>query len=223
MQREKINEIWAVIFITAAVFIFLSLITFNPRDIFFYTSTPNIPVKNLAGPAGAYIGGFLFFLMGVSAYAIPVLLLIWGINRFLGAATQKLYTRIAGALILILAVSSLASMIAGAGTVEQFRSGGTFGFFISKILLRYCGITGSYLILFCLLALSLVLATEFMVFSLFLKLSHALAALFKKIKFRASYSLAEKSSKGRAVVREKPREPVLQPARPKAQGVEYTI
>ena len=241
MQREKINEIWAIVFITIAVFVFLSLITFNPHDLSFYTSTPNTPVKNLAGSIGANTAGFFLFLMGISAYVIPVLLLIWGVNRFLGTTTQRLYTRIAGGLILILTTSSLASMIIDGGTVEQFRSGGTFGFFISKILLRYCGMFGSYLILFSLLVLSLVLATEFMIFPLLLKLSSVLAAPFKKIKFRISHpSVGFEIKRGgvtetpkplsrvfalkdRVTAKKKEQKPVTQPIQPRARGVEYAI
>lgn len=180
MQKEKLNEIFAIILLTFGVFILLSLLTFDPTDLSLYSSVPNSPVKNFAGSVGAYTGGILFFLMGVSAFVFPVLFFIWGINRLFGTIAQRLSTRIAGTVILILSLSSLASMVIDGSAVEQFRYGGTFGFFLSNIIIKYFGAMGSYIILTSLLVLSMVLATEFMIFSIALRLKNAIVALFKK-------------------------------------------
>jgi len=201
MQKEKINEILAILLITVGIFIFISLITFDSGDIPLYTSAPNSPVKNFTGFLGAYISGFLFFLMGISAYVIPILFLIWGINGLFRVTPQRLSTRITGTVILILVTSSLVSMIAEGSLREEFRYGGTFGFFLSKIMVRYCGVIGSYLILVSLLVLSLVLATEFMVFSSLLKLKNILAGFFRKIKAKiSSFSIRFRARK-KAVIK----------------------
>jgi len=186
MQKEKINEILAIFLLTMGVFIFLSLITFNPNDIPLYTSNPNSPVKNFAGFIGAYTSGVLFFFIGISAYVIPMLFLVWGVNRLFQTTAQHLFTRIAGTIILILTTSSLASMIIDGSTAAEFRYGGTFGFFLSKIIMKYCGVMGSYLILFSLLILSLVLATEFMVFPALLKSKGMLVDFFKSVKLKVA-------------------------------------
>ncbi len=212
--------------ITMSIFIFLSLVTFDSADTSFYAFPPNTPVKNLGGFVGAYIGAFLFFLMGISAYIIPTLFLIWGMSRFFKTAAQRLYARVAGTFILILATSSLASMIIDGNAVDEFRYGGTFGFFLSKIMLRYCGVIGSYVILSSLLILSLVLATEFMIFPLIQKCGALLAGSFKKIRsgfsapsirFGAGKKPAVKTS--RPILPAEPRVVV----QPKTKEVEYAI
>jgi len=181
MQKEKINEIFAIILLTFGVFILLSLLTFDPSDLSLYSSSPNSPVKNFAGSVGAYTGGILFFLMGISAYVIPILFFIWGINRLFGTIAQRISTRIAGTVILILSFSSLASIIIDGSDVEQFRYGGTFGFFLSQMMVKYFGTMGSYIILTALLVLSMVLATEFMIFPIVVRLKDVIVALFKKV------------------------------------------
>lgn len=182
MQKEKIDEIIAVVFLTLGIFILLSLVTFNPNDIPLYSSPSNAPVKNFAGFIGAYTGGILLFLMGISAYIFPILFFMWSINRFYGTVRHRLSTRIAGTVILILSVSSLASIIVDGSDVEQFKYGGTFGFFLSNLMIRYCGPMGSYLILTALLILSMILATEFMIFPIFLRLKDWVASRYAKVK-----------------------------------------
>jgi S-DNA-T family DNA segregation ATPase FtsK/SpoIIIE len=195
MQKEKLNEIWAILLLTIGVFILLSLITFVPKDIPLYSATPNLPVKNFAGYIGAYTSGALFFLMGVAAYLIPILFLMWGINRLFRTPIQRLSTRIAGTVILILSTSSLASMIIDGSATEEFRYGGTFGFFLSKVMMKYCGITGSYLIFSAFLILSLILATEFMVLPALLKLKNAFVIFYKKTRFKISSFLSQFSKR----------------------------
>ncbi|MDP3789499.1 MAG: DNA translocase FtsK 4TM domain-containing protein, partial [Candidatus Omnitrophota bacterium] len=186
LPKEKRNEVEAILFLTAGIFVLLSLITFHSGDLSFFTSHPNVPVKNLCGFLGAYTSGILFFLMGISAYAIAALFFIWGVNRLVGAEYQKAYGRLIGTVILILAISSLASMVMRGTSIEEFRTGGTIGFFLSKILLRYFGAIGSYVILFSLLILSMVLATEFMVLPIFLKVHSVAIDFINNLKESAS-------------------------------------
>ncbi|MDD5679977.1 MAG: DNA translocase FtsK 4TM domain-containing protein [Candidatus Omnitrophica bacterium] len=249
LPKEKRNEIESILFLTAGIFILLSLLTFRSSDLPFFTSHPNVPVKNICGFLGAYTSGILFFLMGVSSYAIAILFFIWGINRLVGAEDQKMHGRLIGTIILILTISSLASMIMRGASIEEFRTGGTIGFFLSKILLRYFGPIGSYVILFSLLILSLVLATEFMVLPIFLKIHGVIAGLMGNLKERASLApvkikqkLKEETRKIASVKRPEPSEklPVIkqnekpearaakQPAwketfLPKQKEVEYAI
>lgn len=186
LPKEKRNEIEAILFLTAGIFIILSLATFNPNDISLFTLNPNSPIRNLCGFLGAWTGGILFFLMGISAYAITALFFIWGINRLVCAEEQKLHGRLTGTVILILTTSSLASIVMRGASMEEFRTGGTIGFFLSKILLRYFGPIGSYIILLSLFALSLVLATEFMIFPIFFKVCKVLSDFIKGLKVRTA-------------------------------------
>ena len=87
MKREHIaNEITGIVILATALILFASLISFVPEDLSWYTSSPNVPVKNLIRVTGAYSAGALFFLIGYSAYAIVVFLF------FFGWASSVLYT-----------------------------------------------------------------------------------------------------------------------------------
>ncbi|MBN1353888.1 MAG: DNA translocase FtsK 4TM domain-containing protein, partial [Candidatus Omnitrophica bacterium] len=53
MKTTKIKEIKLVIVLAIAIVVFVSLISFNPADIKFLTSNPNVAKSNIIGFAGA--------------------------------------------------------------------------------------------------------------------------------------------------------------------------
>ena len=81
MDSTKWNEIQAVVLFAIALLIFTSLVTFSFQDMSAYASNPNVPVRNFAGLFGVYVGAALFFLMGLSSYVIPVLIMLWAAAR----------------------------------------------------------------------------------------------------------------------------------------------
>jgi len=164
LDEAKKNEIWAIVFLVIAVLIFISLISFDINDIWFHTSTPNTHARNFAGVIGAYLGWALYTLIGLSSYCIPVIVLFWAIGRFVGAKTQKFYIKLVGTLVLIMAASALLSMFFYDDPTARFQKGGMVGLALSDVLTKYFGRGGSIIIGLALLLLSLLLATEFLLF-----------------------------------------------------------
>ena len=82
MKEEHINEIKAIVILAVGVILLLSLLSFVPEDLSWYTSTPNIPAKNWIRATGAYTAGSLLFVFGYSAYASVAFLFFWSWNKF---------------------------------------------------------------------------------------------------------------------------------------------
>ena len=164
LDEAKKNEIWAILFLVISVFIFISLISFDINDISLHTSTPNARTRNVAGIVGAYLGWALFFLIGISGYCIPVVILFWAIGRFCGAKPQKFYIKLIGTIVLILASSTLLGIAFHADPSLRFQKGGIVGLAVSDVLMKYFGKGGSITIGIALLLLSVLLATEFLIF-----------------------------------------------------------
>jgi S-DNA-T family DNA segregation ATPase FtsK/SpoIIIE len=162
LDKTKWNEIQAIILFAIALLIFISFITFDFSDISLFASKVNHPVRNFAGLFGAYLGAIMFFIMGLSAYVIPILILSWAIARFSGVTPQKLYFKIFGTFFLILASSALFSICGGAENSMRFSLGGIVGLVFSDFLLKYLGFAGSMLVIIVLFLLSVLLATEFL-------------------------------------------------------------
>ena len=191
MDKTRWNEIQAIILFAIAILIFTSLITFSFSDLSVFTSKPNIPVKNFAGLFGVYIGASLFFIMGLSSYVIPLLILSWAIARLYGITPQKIYFKVFGTFFLILASSSIFSIIGRGDNSFRFSLGGIVGLVFSDFLIKYLGRGGAILIIAVLFLLSVLLATEFLLLPF-------LVSFFSKIK---DLSLL---TKGRAIEKSKP-------------------
>ena len=119
-RHNKWNEIQAVILFAVAILIFISLASFNFSDLKQFTSGPNIPARNFAGIFGTYVGAALFFTMGLSSYVIPLLVLSWAIARLYGITPQKVHFKIFGTFFLVLASSSLFSVLASGANSFRF-------------------------------------------------------------------------------------------------------
>ena len=102
MKEKRINEIKGLVFVAIGLILLASLVSFTPFDLSFYTSSPNIPPKNLIRTFGAYLGGLFLFLFGWASYAVP-LFIVWLGIRFpqtrnmrsgaYGRATEKAGSR----------------------------------------------------------------------------------------------------------------------------------
>ncbi|MDD5449736.1 MAG: DNA translocase FtsK [Candidatus Omnitrophica bacterium] len=164
IDEAKKNEIWAILFLVIAVLLLISLVSYDINDIPFHTSTPNSRVHNFAGIIGAYLGWALYSLMGLSSFFLPLVILFWAVGRFVGTRPQRFYVKLTGTLVLIMAASTLLSLLFYWDSTARFEKGGMIGLVFSDILMRYFGKGGSFTIAIALLLLSMLLATEFLLF-----------------------------------------------------------
>ncbi len=202
MDKTKWNEIQAVILFAAALLILISFLSFDFSDLGFFTSRVNAPVKNLAGLFGAYLGALLFFIMGLSAYCIPVLILSWALARFYGVTAQKLHFKLFGTFFLILASSAMFSIIGRGDNSSRFNLGGMVGLVFSDFLIKYLGRFGAILVICVLFLLSVLLATEFLLIPF-------LSAMFDNIKALIS-GLGEKQGRRKEGVKLTVKRPFFQ-------------
>ena len=162
MDKTKWNEIQGILLFAAALLVLISFITFDFSDVGLFTSKVNHPIKNFAGLFGAYLGALMFFIMGMSAYCLPILILIWAIARFSGITPHKLYFKVFGTFFLVLASSAMFSMIGQGDSSFRFSLGGIVGLVFSDFLIRYLGSMGAIIVIIVLFLLSVILATEFL-------------------------------------------------------------
>ena len=153
MDKTKWNEIQGILLFAAALLVLISFITFDFSDLQLFTSKVNHPVRNFAGLFGAYLGSLMFFIMGMSAYIIPILILVWAIARFSGITPQKLYFKIFGTFFLVLASSAIFSIVGQGDNSFRFSLGGIVGLVFSDFLIRYLGSVGAIIVIIVLFLL----------------------------------------------------------------------
>lgn len=171
MKEAHINEIKAVVILAFGIILLVSLVSFVPEDLPWYTSNPNVPAKNLIRVTGAYAAGSLFFAFGYSAYALAAFLFFWSWNKFAARELRFSAAKAVSFLVLFCVLSSLFSMTGARESVTRFQRGGMAGVLISEVLVRYLGAVGAYTVLLMLGAMTLILTGEFLVSPLFLGLA----------------------------------------------------
>lgn len=165
MKKERVNEIWGVFFLLLGLFTFASLFFYHAEDIAFYSSHPTFPVANYAGVFGAYTAFGLFITFGVSAFVIPFVFLLWAECFFLQKVPERKLFKFIGLAIALLSIATIVAITVG--PKQRFVYGGAFGYVAGNHLLRYFGRLGSYILAGSALLLSLLLATDFLLYPLF--------------------------------------------------------
>lgn len=74
-----VREAWSIVLLAVCVLLFLSLVSYDWRDISLLRSPPNTPPINFIGPAGAWISFVLLMTTGVVAFLLPLWFLGFGI------------------------------------------------------------------------------------------------------------------------------------------------
>ncbi len=163
MKKEHIiSEIKAVIILAAGMILLASLISFVQEDLFWYTSSPNIPARNLIRITGAYSAGSLFFLFGYSAYFLVIVLFLWSWNQFSLREVAFTPAKLISFVVLFGVTGSLFGMAGIQASVLRFQRSGIIGFLFSDFLVHYLGTTGAYIVLVMLGILALILTGEFL-------------------------------------------------------------
>ena len=186
LNQSRKNEIWGFLLLTFSIFLFISLLSFDPADISFYTSSPNIPSGNHMGWLGAHLAFGLLLIFGQASYLIPFLTGIWSLSKFRGIIPQKLLVKFAGILLVLIASSTFlalkGSIRESFGLIKDvvrsgekgFRLGGITGYSFSNKLTAWSGDVGAYLVVAVLFALGILLATEFSFTSLMVHLGRGI-------------------------------------------------
>jgi len=161
------------------LFTLAGLLFFHPEDLSFYTSHPSDPVKNYTGVAGAYVAFGLFVTFGIAAFLIPAFFLLWSGCFFLQKVPERKVFKFSG---LGLALFSLATLVTiSVEPALRFARGGAVGYMAGSHLLRYFGHVGSYIVTGSCLLLSLLLATDFLLYPLVKKLMKNLSSFMSTL------------------------------------------
>lgn len=184
MKKERINEIWGVFFLLLGLFTFASLLFYHAEDIPFFTSQPSVPVQNYAGVIGAWLAFWLFTIFGMSAYVIPIVFLLWAECFFLQKVPDRKLFKFVGLGIALFSLATIVTITVGPG--QRLVYGGAVGYVTGSHLLRYFGKVGSYILAGSALLLSILLATDFLIYPLFRGILERVRAALQRMPKKAS-------------------------------------
>ncbi len=169
-NTQSFQEVKGLILFGMGLLIFLSLISYDPRDVPSHiplisaASPPNPSTSNYIGLVGTIFAGYGYFLFGAGSYLASILLVAFGIGKMF-RAFFLLKERLGWSLVLLLSFCAL--MEIQPWFLQSWRNqfgiegpGGWFGNALSRAF-SPLGSVGAILILSILYISSLILATGF--------------------------------------------------------------
>ncbi len=171
--HRGVNDIVGIVLMGGAVLLLVSLLSYDPHDISKNYLPANNPVHNWVGPVGSWVADVWIKCIGLSAYAVPFLLIFLGLGCFFELMSY-LRRRWLWSVFLLLCCTGLLGLydhLRGGPHGKDTFTGGFLGSFFYKYVFSYFGMAGSSIILFMLAFISCLYLTNF-------RLGHWIRAMF---------------------------------------------
>ncbi|HEX8396378.1 MAG TPA: DNA translocase FtsK [Pyrinomonadaceae bacterium] len=154
------GEIVAIVLLAFSVLLALCLFTYNPQDPSLHTAS-NQTTQNLIGTIGANVASLLFQFIGLTAYLLPAVGLIFAWRTFRGEFLSASAIRVLGFALLLVSFSALLVAFGFSAFFDRsFQSGGLLGAIVARVLTSGLGAVGACILLLALAAVAFLLATK---------------------------------------------------------------
>lgn len=220
ISESRRNEILGILLLALAFFLALSLFTYdhtNDLKLIQGKETKTLKthfsqeVENQAGLVGAYVSYSLFYILGFSAFLLPIFLLLLGTNLLFRLKIKDSFKKLLYIFLLVLVFGAVLNINAitknNLYTFSSVDFGGWVAFNLTISSLKLFGIAGSYIIGIAILIISVVSISPFRLGEwisgfgfLFTKMRKSLSLLNQKRKIKSKKRKLEKE------LRKKPEE-----------------
>lgn len=160
---QRILEVGLILSTVFALFLCISVYSFDPADPGWSQTGFNVNVQNVGGPVGAWVADSLFWTLGYIALATPFLVSLLGWYLFQSRKSVLDYDyltiglRIIGSILLLVGCAGLLSL--NIDDLQTVSSGGMVGDAISRALVPFFSVVGTNLLLFCFVCTGVTLVT----------------------------------------------------------------
>ncbi len=160
---QRLLEVGLILSIGFALFLYLSIATFDPADPGWSQTGFSSTINNAGGPVGAFVADFLYWTFGFSAWVIPFSVAFCGwlifqnIKSIIDWDFLTIGLRIIGAILILLGIAGLFSLNVDDGI--SVTAGGMVGDAITQALVPFFSVVGTNLLLLCFGMTGITLAT----------------------------------------------------------------
>ncbi|HET7845731.1 MAG TPA: DNA translocase FtsK 4TM domain-containing protein, partial [Xanthomonadales bacterium] len=161
---RRLREAAILLLLPFVAYLFLALWTYTPTDPGWSHAGDSGTVRNIGGVIGAWASDIALYFAGITAYLLPIMLLVAGWRAArpapVAATTIDAPLRLIGCALLIASSSAIAHLhfSSGSSTLPA-NAGGVLGQLFGRVLVAGFGETGATLFLLALFLVSLTLAT----------------------------------------------------------------
>ncbi len=171
---RRISEFAGVALFALALIWLIALVTHEATDpVWFFTTDAAHPPANFVGRVGAFLSELSLQLFGYASYLLPALIAVVAWHYFWCQPPDAAYTKAFGVTLFFGCASAFLSLIFGSTEVagKTFNAGGSIGTWLGAAMSEYLNRTGSIIVLLTLMALSVILSTQFSFGRLFARAS----------------------------------------------------
>ncbi|MDH2068502.1 DNA translocase FtsK 4TM domain-containing protein [Pantoea sp. GD03673] len=160
---RRLLEALLILVVLFAIYLMVSLVSFNPSDPSWSQTAWHEPIHNIGGSVGAWLADTLLFIFGVMAYAIPPVIMGLCWIAFRQRDSQDYFDyfavglRLIGVLALVVTTCGMAAL--NADDIWYFASGGVIGSLVSNAIAPWFSPAGGTLMLLCVWAAGITLYT----------------------------------------------------------------
>lgn len=163
-KKRWFDEVAGMLLLALAGIAIVSLLDYSATDPTWFVRRPGgAPIENFLGRVGATLAEALLQVFGTAAFLVPLVLAATGWNRFLGRGAAVSYGRLLGSGVLLVALAALLDLLVGwiGYGGERFPAGGLFGRWTAGFLTGLLGRAGGIGAAGLLLAVTIVITTQF--------------------------------------------------------------
>jgi DNA segregation ATPase FtsK/SpoIIIE, S-DNA-T family len=161
---RRTSEFAGVALFAISLIWLIALVTHEPADpVPFFTAGDSRQAANFVGLVGAFLSEMSLQVLGYASFLVPVVVAVAGWNLFWCRSMDSVYTKSFGAVMFLGCLSALFALIVGNAEVngQTFRAGGYIGEWIGEACTAYLNRPGAIIVVLTLLALSVIMATQF--------------------------------------------------------------
>src|SRR4051812_20045981 len=153
-RTHGFNDVIGVVLGAAALLLVVALFSFDPHDCSANQVPPNSPVHNLGGPLGVWVAWCVFQVFGLAAFAVPILMIVFGLGYLFSYMAYLQHRRTWGAILLVCTMGlltlfehNLRMFQSASAGVSAPSAGGYIGMFLNWSILSWLGKVGASIVL----------------------------------------------------------------------------
>ncbi|MGA3213828.1 MAG: DNA translocase FtsK [Terriglobales bacterium] len=163
--RKRLNELVGLLLFAGALLLLLALASYSPHDPSLNTAAPSSDSRtphNWIGMAGSYSADVLLQVLGISAFLLPLFLLLLAIRWFWSRKTESPVAKLAGAVMMLVFIPALLALAPFHWHwLQTIPMEGLVGRIAADALIHYFNLVGAYIVAATLTAVALYLSTAF--------------------------------------------------------------
>ena len=145
---QAVREAILLFSFSISLYIYLTLTTYNSEDSSWINSS-SLEIKNLGGLFGSYLSETLYFIFGIAAFLIPLIIIFASVlfyNKVRDPEDSNIFLRYIGYIFFLLTACALLSIHNVSSTLNA-GPGGLLGDFTASILVNNFNVVGSTILL----------------------------------------------------------------------------